>query len=221
MALSFITNGDYIDFINTDDTSLQVETLIKRLHNTSKAITWLLPEDTSIINFVIDGVRYEQTPITSIDFDGVAMTVQADFKTGIEAMFPGLAGGGSSYLVYTALFTQASTSNPVVTELQNTLGGAVVWTRTGLGQYDGTLTGAFPQLKTVVPNFINFDGVGTTYIPISDGSLTPSAILGYYTIYRGSNNIIAITVVDATHNSADWSTVVGTSILTIDIKVYP
>ncbi len=99
MSLSFRTNGNYVDFVNIDDTSLHVETTIMSLHNTSRCIQWKLPSDTTIINFVIDGVRYEQTPIASIDFDGTAMTVQADFETGIIAAFPGLAGSSSGGLL--------------------------------------------------------------------------------------------------------------------------
>lgn len=49
---------------------------------------------------------------------------------------------------YVALLTQSGTSAPVATELENTLGGTVVWTRLGAGQYRGTLTGAFLQAKT-------------------------------------------------------------------------
>lgn len=55
-----------------------------------------------------------------------------------------LGGGGSAaYMVYTALLTQAGTDAPVATVLQNTLGGTLVWTRAGAGDYTGTLAGIF------------------------------------------------------------------------------
>jgi tetrahydromethanopterin S-methyltransferase subunit D len=52
-------------------------------------------------------------------------------------------GGGSSYLVYTALLTQSGTSAPVATVLENTLGGNVVWSYSSVGSYQATLTGSF------------------------------------------------------------------------------
>ena len=54
------------------------------------------------------------------------------------------------YKVYTALLTQSGTNAPVATVLENTLGGTVVWSYVSIGQYRGTLTGAFLSNKTVV-----------------------------------------------------------------------
>jgi hypothetical protein len=110
MRWSFITNGNFIDFVHTDETSLAIESIIVSLHNTSKCIDWKLPTDTTRISFTIDEVRYEDILITDIDFDGVVMDSQDDFETGVVAMFPGLAGGspgGSSYLSKTYAELQA------------------------------------------------------------------------------------------------------------------
>lgn len=93
--LSFRTRGNFVDFVHTDNTSLEVESVIMSLHNTSKAVDWSLPEDTTRINFTIDDISYDNILITDIDFDGVSMTAQTDFKTNIETIFPGLAGGGA------------------------------------------------------------------------------------------------------------------------------
>tara|TARA_R110000744_G_scaffold297548_1_gene407317 strand:+ start:598 stop:1062 length:465 start_codon:yes stop_codon:yes gene_type:complete len=64
----------------------------------------------------------------------------------------GFAGG---YNVYTALITQAGAVNPpVATIMQNTLGGTIAWTRTGIGAYTATIADAlFTLNKTMV--FIN------------------------------------------------------------------
>lgn len=100
--LSFRTRGNFVDFVHTDNTSLQVESVLMSLHNTSKAVDWSLPEDTTRINFTIDDISYDNILITDIDFDGTALTTQAGFKTNIETIFPGLAGGGGVTIPATA-----------------------------------------------------------------------------------------------------------------------
>lgn len=52
------------------------------------------------------------------------------------------------YLKYVALLTQSGTSAPTATVLENTLGGTIVWTRNDVGDYTGTLAGAFTENKT-------------------------------------------------------------------------
>jgi len=68
------------------------------------------------------------------------------------------------YKVYTALLTQSGTSAPTAVVLENTLGGSVVWSWIGVGQYRATLVGAFPVDKVVC--FITRQHVGTaqTYV---------------------------------------------------------
>lgn len=61
--------------------------------------------------------------------------------------------------VYKALLTQAGTDAPVATVLENTLGGTVVWSRTAIGEYIGTLVGAFPDNKTSLGNGIDNAGI--------------------------------------------------------------
>ena len=57
------------------------------------------------------------------------------------------------YKVYTALLSQIGNAAPTATVLENTLGGTVVWSRTGTGVYTATLNGAFPLGKTTVMPF--------------------------------------------------------------------
>lgn len=70
------------------------------------------------------------------------------------------AGSGLPYLTYAAVLNQAGTDAPVATVLQNTLGGAVVWSRSAAGHYRATLAGAFPANKTlvIIGNASNFGG---------------------------------------------------------------
>lgn len=62
------------------------------------------------------------------------------------------------YKVYTAMISQVSTSAPTVTVMENTI-GAIVWTRSGVGTYLGTLVGAFTASKTlpIVSNNANIN----------------------------------------------------------------
>jgi hypothetical protein len=53
-----------------------------------------------------------------------------------------------NYKSYVALISQSGTAAPSVTILENTIGN-IVWTRFALGDYRGTLTGAFPSGKVV------------------------------------------------------------------------
>lgn len=60
-----------------------------------------------------------------------------------------VAGGGAK--VYIAKLTNlgAGAVAPVATVIENTIGD-IVWTRTGVGSYVGTLAGAFTENKTFV-----------------------------------------------------------------------
>lgn len=60
-------------------------------------------------------------------------------------------------LVYRGLLTQTGTSAPTVKVLENNLGGTLVWTYSGVGDYLVTLSGAFPDGDKV------FARIGTSY----------------------------------------------------------
>jgi hypothetical protein len=75
--------------------------------------------------------------------------------------------------IYRALLTQTGTDAPVATVLENSLGGAVVWSYDNPGLYSGTLLGAFPQTKIfLVFNNLNWDGNSTsTFAPGENANL--------------------------------------------------
>ena len=104
------------------------------------------------------------------------------------------------YKVYTALLSQSGNNAPVATVLQNTLGGTVVWSRLGLGGYNGTLSGAFTTNKTTVS--------------ISNGWMN-----GIYYIRAGvaSTNVIAVSTFENTSNTDSLLDNTATS---IEIRVY-
>lgn len=224
MSLSFRTNGNYIDLISIDDTTLHKETLIKRLHNTSRCVQWSLPTNTNRITFTIDESKYEEILITDVDFDGVSMNSQDDFETGITEMFPGLAPGegspgGSSYLVYHFQVMQNGTDLPEVLVFENTLGSTVVWTREAAGQYRGTGEGAvFPDDQLSIPGFGTFSGSGNPFMPLWGES---GAILGYLTLYQVQENAIEIRVANPSGTLVDLSTLIGSTKIWLEVRIYP
>ncbi len=71
--------------------------------------------------------------------------------------------------VYRALLTQEGTDDPTAVVLENTLGGEVVWTRESVGNFLGTLVGAFTVDKTFAILGCTFDYVnGLPEIAIVD-----------------------------------------------------
>jgi hypothetical protein len=214
MTYSFRTNGNFIDFVHTDNTSLHVESVLKSLHNTSVCINWFLPEDEGLISFYVDNLRVENIAITEIDFDGDVMDSRGDFETGIEAMFPNLARDESlSYLVYAAVLTQSGEEAPVASIMQNTLSGPILWSRSGVGVYVGTLTGAFTANKTFFPQ-----------IPTAGYSVSPFSVSTMFdfgwTGGRQSDNTVTISFFNETYNSVEFDTI-GVGQIFIEIRVYP
>jgi len=93
----------------------------------------------------------------SIENDGIATTNLTVTNTingrAVSDILP-------TYTKYIALISQSGTAAPAVIELENTI-GPIVWTRTAVGTYLGTLTGAFTNNKTTVmiSQAINAQGV--------------------------------------------------------------
>jgi hypothetical protein len=82
----------------------------------------------------------------SIENDGIATTNLTVTSTlngrAVSDILP-------TYTKYIALISQSSTAAPTVVEIENTI-GPIVWTRTAVGIYFGTLAGAFTLNKTYV-----------------------------------------------------------------------
>lgn len=121
------------------------------------------------------------------------------------------------YKVYTALLSQTGTNAPVATVLQNTFDNEIVWTRSGIGSYVGTLTGAFINGRTItLPVNCSFDGQQAVMPYAND-----SAINGHIGFARFSENEINIFVYDSTGGFVEWSTVLGASYeMLVKIEVY-
>ena len=122
-------------------------TSIMQQYNTSTNVT--TNNHNSIIlgsgNVVADGLRALVVGDgLSIENDGIATT-----NLTVTNTINGRAANDMlrNYERYIALISQSSTADPVVIELENTI-GPIVWTRKATGEYSGTLTGAFTLNKT-------------------------------------------------------------------------
>jgi len=82
----------------------------------------------------------ERTPMVKVD--GYWQELPAGDTTA------GASGGGGDYLVWAGFLTQTGTDAPTAVIAKNTLGGTVVWTYDGTGEFTGTLAGAFTANKT-------------------------------------------------------------------------
>ncbi len=112
-------------------------------------------------------------------------------------------GGSVPYLVYRALLTQSGTDAPEAVVLENTLGGTVVWTRLGVGSYQGALTGAFTANKTFINQIVMSDNL--------NGWLAE--------LFLSSTSAVTLTTLDA-GTPAD-ATITPTNPAFVEILVYP
>lgn len=138
------------------------------------------------------GVNLTTPEDGTIEYDGsnLYFTVGATRKTiGLNDTIP---------LKYVVLLSQSGTSNPVPTILENTL-GPIVWTRNGVGDYTGTLAGAFTANKTFILITQNDE-----LVMIDKAQLN-----------RQNANTVLLATIAAISNSDNWTN------LSIEIRVYP
>lgn len=189
----FETDGSYVNFNGGGG--------LWRLARASNCIAWRFDETGDLFFDVYDQqyiVKAEN--ISDVVIDETPLAAASDFPDAITAVFTGIgSGGGSSYLVYTALITQSDEDAPTAIVLQNTLSGAIVWTRSDVGAYIGTLSGAFTADKTFATIANN-------------GFLTTSLIIN-----RASANTVELTtgLVDNTPLDSSLNNT------PIEIRVYP
>lgn len=85
---------------------------------------------------------------------------------------------------YVALLSQTGTGAPSAIILQNNI-GTILWTRVGVGTYEGTLTAAFPQLKTYLSITANSQS-NTDFAIYNNIDGEPSNSVGIITKASGS-----------------------------------
>jgi len=177
-------------------------TQIQSIMNTYRSTTNVTTNNNDSIilgsgNVVGDGLRALVVGDgLSIENDGIATTNLTVTNTlngrAVSDILP-------TYTKYIALITQSSTSAPTVIELENTI-GPIIWTRTAVGEYEGTLTGAFTN--------------GKTYVTLSQVYKNSIAV-----IYRKTDDIIEIETTNlhsptAAHHDTHLSN------NTLEIRVY-
>jgi hypothetical protein len=126
-------------------------------------------------------------------------------------------GGGTGYLSYVALLAQTGTDDPTATVLKNELGGTVVWTRSRAGLYIGTLAGAFPSGRTILPPF----GIISNQIFLGVGLNTTFEYC--YTVRPDSpDQILLVFLKSSDYTDAEMSTILGADTpLLVTVHVYP
>jgi hypothetical protein len=97
---------------------------------------------------------------------------------------------------------------PVATVIKNTIGD-IVWTRTGVGQYVGTLTGAFTEDKT----FLSGQGYSVSTLVGGTGSWPNAQSLN-------SNNANTVSVYNYALNLTAGNNLADNVGMFIEIKVY-
>lgn len=112
-----------------------------------------------------------------------------------------------NYKKYVANLSQSGTSAPSATVLENTLGGTLVWTRAGQGDYRATLTGAFGDASKV-------------YIITQGLWFDPTFTFACFSLFgvNDSNSLVFYTSKLSTPNANDDSLFNNT---TVEIRVYP
>jgi hypothetical protein len=90
----------------------------------------------------------------------------ADNETNGYEFYDALLKASKPYDVYTVRLQQATTADPTESDLfVNEIGGSIVWSRSGVGSYSGTLVAAFPAGQTQI--FCNVISLGIANLLVS------------------------------------------------------
>jgi hypothetical protein len=98
------------------------------------------------IKFGLPASAGKTVTLTSADTQSANRTIKLPDANGTIALTSDIPT--VAYTKYVCNLNQTGTAAPVVQVLENTIGN-IVWTRFGVGDYRGTLTGAFPTISKV------------------------------------------------------------------------
>lgn len=162
-------NDAYFTFRGTIEVNAAGTLLIRGAQRSAAAVN-----TTIIQGSILKLTKLNPSGIVIPESDAVA--VSALIEEGITEAID--AYSAEQPKVYRALLSQSGTGAPEPVVLENTLGGTVVWTREDVGNYVGTLVGAFPPLKTFIKNplfYVSEPHVENVFCSMS-GSLTSNTI---------------------------------------------
>jgi hypothetical protein len=146
---------------------------------------------------------------TSFQFNSLLGSLQSAAQDNKAWLLPDESGtiALTKYKVYTAILTQTGTAAPVATVLENTLGGAVTFSRTQAGQYNIISSAKFGN----TPPFII---LGSNRQPINVGGIVTNLI----TRYQSSSYIDFWSMNSAYNNFIEGDGAINN--LAIEIRVY-
>lgn len=133
-------------------------------------------------------------------------------RNDIAALQAAVGNIQTEYKEYVATVTQSGSTPadaPIPVVLKNTLGGTLVWSRNGTGDYLATLTGAFPTDNKVI---ILTSFSGSNLNPLNDVGLTTYGVNDVDSLY------FSTAVIDNTGARTISDSVMNISLI---IRVYP
>jgi len=126
-------------------------------------------------------------------------------KAAIDELDTSKVDGTAGVKVYRASVTQTSTNAPASTVLENSLGGAPVWSYVGAGIYELTLSGVWTANKV--------------FVTLQNGTFNDAATNGVTNGWeRISANVLQFAGFDIAGAGADWTFITPGS---LEILVYP
>ena len=149
------------------------------------------------------------TDETALIFDantgkfGARVLADSDIPAAIarDAEVTAAISAALGYASYVALLTQTATDDPTIVTLHNGLSAPVLWARSDVGTYTGTLVGAFTENKTAC------------FATGSEGTTLAMAV----TLQRTSADVVTL----RTYDDAGAAMDAGLSGTAIEIRVYP
>lgn len=140
-------------------------------NETGSSLLYIEPSNgTPLIkgDFAADSIRING----SLSVRDIAAGSSTDNTLGWNSSTKKVTIKSAPYLVYTALLTQSGTSAPTATVLTNTLGGTVIFTYNGVGDYTATLSGVFTANRTTIETEANNVSTAKDFEAIWDSTST-------------------------------------------------
>jgi len=220
LAAADVASGDLVEIVDVSDTTaastgtnkkLDILEYLTELLSSGDLATITITGVSTSDSLIVDTALFRNS-VNPLQTGGIikgASVFSADIYT-----LDGTDGGGVlatqewvevkvPYTTYVAMLNQSGTDAPVATVLQNTMSAAIVWSRSGQGEYTGTLAGAFTNDKT--------------FILFSRGDIDESIETNYLC---DASNITANTINIGTSAAGSFSDGLLVNTM-IEIRVYP